>query len=158
MEVGSLPARGGCVRVLTCKNFRTTLGATEASYLAGDIYFFKLKEWENAGDAYLAVARTKPVGPHHRDALLNAITAFENVRKAQNAKGALPSDSKLGEAIDLYATLFPNDAEMAGLLVKNGDLFYAVRQLRRGRKALRARREKYPQNPVALHAGDRILE
>src|SRR5262249_42597653 len=93
--------------------FGTDAEATEIQYLLGDIYFFKLKKNEAAGDAYLAVGNSKPVGKMHKEALLNCITAYERVRKEKNAgRQILPSDKKMGEAIDLYATLFPKDPEI----------------------------------------------
>src|SRR5262249_11976656 len=39
--------------------------AVEAHYLLGDIYFFKLKKYEEAGDEYLRVGQSKPVGKLH---------------------------------------------------------------------------------------------
>ncbi len=51
--------------------------AVEVSYLAGDIYFFKLGQAERAGDAYLRVGESAPVGALHHDALLAAIGAYE---------------------------------------------------------------------------------
>lgn len=52
--------------------------AVEVSYLTGDIYLFKLGKKEQAGDAYLRVGESAPVGPLHRDALLAAIAAYED--------------------------------------------------------------------------------
>ncbi|HET6584468.1 MAG TPA: tetratricopeptide repeat protein, partial [Nannocystaceae bacterium] len=51
--------------------------AVELSYLAGDIYRIKLKQLERAGDSYLRVGESAPVGKLHRDALLAAIGAYE---------------------------------------------------------------------------------
>jgi tetratricopeptide (TPR) repeat protein len=50
--------------------------AVEVSYLAGDIYRIKLGQLERAGDAYLRVGESAPVGPMHRDALIAAIGAY----------------------------------------------------------------------------------
>jgi TolA-binding protein len=51
--------------------------AVEVSYLTGDIYRIKLGQLERAGDAYLRVGESAPVGALHRDALIAAIGAYE---------------------------------------------------------------------------------
>ncbi len=135
--------------------------ATEAHYLLGDIYFFKLKRYEEAGDSYLAVGKAKPVGKLHREALLQSINAYEKVRRERvtgSKREILPSDKHMGEAIDLYATLFPQDPEIAGVLLKNGQLFYDYGDYDEAVKRFGLIVEKYPKNPAAAAAGDRILE
>ena len=139
--------------------FGSDADAAEVHYLLGDIYFFKLKKNEDAGDAYLDVGKSKPVGKLHREALLNAISAYEKVRKEKNAgKALLPSDKKMGEAIDLYATLFPKDPEIANILLKNGELFYEHGEYDEAVKRFGRIVEAYPTSPVAAAAGDKILE
>lgn len=133
--------------------------AIEVHYLLGDIYYFKLKKNEEAGDAYLAAARMKPVGKLHREALLNAISAYEKVRKEKAAgKQILPSDKKMGEAIDLYATLFPKDPQIGNVLLKNGELFYEHGEYDEAVKRFGRIVETFPSSPVAAAAGDKILE
>ncbi len=133
--------------------------AGEVQYLLADIYFFKLKKNEEAGDAYLAVGRGKPIGKLHREALLNSISAYEKVRKEKNAgKQIIPSDKKMGEAIDLYATLFPKDPEIANILFKNGELFYDHGDYDEAVKRFGKIVEGWPSAPVAAAAGDKILE
>jgi TolA-binding protein len=135
--------------------------AVEVHYLLGDIYLLKLKKNEEAGDAYLAVGKSRPLGKLHREALLGAINAFEKVRRdraAQTGKQLLPSDHKMGEAIDLYVNLFPNDKEMADVLFKNGELFYDYGDYDEAVKRFGLIVEKYPKNPAAQAAGDKILE
>ncbi|RMH00183.1 MAG: hypothetical protein D6705_01000 [Deltaproteobacteria bacterium] len=65
--------------------------AVEISYLLGDIYFFKLDAPEKAGDAYLRVGESAPVGPLHRDALLAAMSAYERALERAPAEAAAPS-------------------------------------------------------------------
>ena len=141
--------------------------AVEVSYLLGDIHFLKTRDNEKAGDAYLFVGRSKPVGKLHKDALLNAITAYERLRQekrppqlqgATTAQALLPSDKKMGEAIDLYATLFPTDPEIAGILYKNGELFYDAGDYDEATKRFGLIVEKYPKSPAAQDAGNKILE
>ena len=57
-------------------HFGNDTDAVEVHYLLGDIYFFKLKKYEEAGDQYLAVGKSKPVGKLHREALLQAIASL----------------------------------------------------------------------------------
>jgi TolA-binding protein len=134
--------------------------AVEAQYLLGDIYLLKLKRNEAAGDAYLAVGRVKPVGKLHKEALLNAIAAYEKARREQPGGGAAlgPADKKMGEAIDLYATLFPADPEIAGLLFKNGERAFDHGEYDEAVKRFGLVVEKYPKSPAAGAAGDKILE
>jgi TolA-binding protein len=141
--------------------------AGEVHYLLGDIYYFKLKKNEDAGDEYLAVGRSKSAVPKpgeaktdlRREALLNSINAYERVRKEKNAgKQLLPSDKRMGEAIDLYATLFPKDPEIANILLKNGELFYEHGEYDEAVKRFGKIVEAYPTSPVAAAAGDKILD
>ncbi len=139
--------------------------AVEISYLLGDIHFLKTRKNEEAGDAYLFVGRSKPVGNLHKDALLNAITAYERVRQEKRPGGSAPSgqallstDKRMGEAIDLYATLYPTDPEIAGILYKNGELFYVAGDYDEAVKRFGLIVEKYPKNPAARDAGNKILE
>ncbi len=70
--------------------------AVEVSYLTGDIYFFKLGQAERAGDAYLRVGESAPVGPLHHDALLAAIGAYEQAM-AQAPATTTAAETKPGE-------------------------------------------------------------
>ncbi|MFI5290101.1 MAG: tetratricopeptide repeat protein, partial [Polyangia bacterium] len=139
-------------------------------YLLGDIYFFKLKKYDEAGDSYLAVGmaerppRPSPAGGKsvenlRKNALLNAISAYEKVR-AERAHGSeiLPSDKKMGQAIDRYATLYPKDPEIGNLLLKNGELFYEHGDYDEAVKRFGKIVEEFPSAPVAAAAGDKILE
>ncbi len=57
--------------------------AYEVEFYLAEILFHRLEKWREAGDAYLAAARMKPHGQYTRDALYNAIGAFERVREGQ---------------------------------------------------------------------------
>jgi TolA-binding protein len=135
--------------------------AVEIHYLLGDIYFFKLKKWEDAGDSYLAVGRSSPVGKLHKEALLQSIASYERIRKERGGasqRQTLPSDKKLGEAIDIYASLFPKDPEIANILFKNGELSYERGDYDEAVKRFGKIVEGWPSAPVANAAGDKILE
>jgi TolA-binding protein len=136
--------------------------AVEISYLLGDIYSFKLKKYELAGDAYLAVGRSKPVGKLHKDALMHAINAYETVRqnvmkKTPTLRTTLPSDTKMGDALVLYADLFPESKEITDILYKNGELFYDYGDYDEAITRFGLIVEKYPSHPTAAAAGDKIL-
>jgi hypothetical protein len=98
----------------------------EIRYYRADILYFKLGKTEQAGDEYLAVGKTTPVGELHKPALRNAMDAFEKARPrdTEGRKKLYDVDKKFGEAIDLYATLFPADASLVGVIFKNGQMFY----------------------------------
>jgi TolA-binding protein len=134
-------------------------GSTEIRYYRADILCFKLGKVEPAGDEYLAVGKSAPVGQFHRQALLNAMAAFEAARP-QNTAGRrqlYEVDKKFGEAIDLYATLFPADAAIVGVIFKNGQMFYDYGEFDEAIKRFGVIVTKYPKDPNAGPAGDRIL-
>ncbi|MFT3700507.1 MAG: tetratricopeptide repeat protein [Kofleriaceae bacterium] len=133
--------------------------ATEIRYYRADILCFKLGKVEDAGDEYLAVGKTAPVGPLHQQALLNAMGAFEAARPkdAASRKKIAPVDKKFGEAIDLYATLFPADDKLVGVIFKNGQMFYDYGEYDEAIKRFGVIVTKYPKDANAGPAGDRIL-
>src|SRR4029079_18666254 len=57
----------------------------EIRYYRADILCFKLAKIEAAGDEYLAVGKSAPVGKYHKDALFNAMNAFELARPKDTA-------------------------------------------------------------------------
>jgi TolA-binding protein len=134
--------------------------ALEIRVLRGDILFYKLGQYEAAGDEYLAVGKTAPVGPKHKEALLKAMQAFEKARP-QNVQGKrelLPVDKKFGEAVDLYVTLFPADPSLVDVVFKNGQMFFDYGEYDEAIKRFGVIVTRYPDHPDAGAAGDRILE
>ena len=133
--------------------------AVEIRYYRADILCFKLGKPEEAGDEYLAVGRSAPVGKLHKDALLTAMAAFEMARPKDTAgrHQLYPVDKKFGEAIDLYATLFPADPTLVGVLFKNGQMFYDYGEFDEAIKRFGVIVTKYPDDPNSGPAGDRIL-
>jgi TolA-binding protein len=55
--------------------------AYQINFYRGEILFHRLERYAEAGDSYLAAARINPRGELTRDALYNAIGAFEHVRE-----------------------------------------------------------------------------
>jgi cellulose synthase operon protein C len=133
--------------------------AVEIRYYRADILCFKLGKVEASGDEYLAVGKTAPVGKYHKDALFNAMNAFELARPKDTAgrHQLYPVDKKFGEAIDLYATLFPADKALVGVIFKNGQMFYDYNEYDEAIKRFGVIVTKYPDDENAGPAGDRIL-
>lgn len=132
----------------------------EVRYLRADILCFKLAKIEEAGDEYLAVGKSAPVGKLHKDALLNAMIAFEKARPKDIKVGRTklyPVDKKFGEAIDIYATLFQNDPTIVGVLFKNGQMFFDYGEYDEAIKRFGLIVTKYPKDQNAGAAGDKIL-
>jgi TolA-binding protein len=143
------------------QNFPDAADATELRYLRADILYFKLGRYDEAGRDYLAVGKSQPVGKYHKDALLQAMGAFEKVRKVSGnvAAGKVTESDKLfGEAADTYATLFPKDKEIVTVIFKNGQFFFDYGEYDEAVKRFGLIVEKYPDDPNAGPAGDRILE
>src|SRR5499427_5775131 len=138
-------------------NFGDAADAVELRYLRADILYFKLGKYEDAGREYLAVGKSQPVGKYHKDALLQAMGAFEKVRKFNDRK-TTESDRLFGEAADLYATLFPKDKEIVTVIYKNGQFFFDYGDYDEAVKRFGLIVERYPDDPNAGPAGDRILE
>ncbi|MBA3818644.1 MAG: tetratricopeptide repeat protein [Deltaproteobacteria bacterium] len=133
--------------------------AVEIRYYRADILFFKLGKTEEAGDEYLAVGKSAPVGKFHKDALKNAMDAYEKARPKDTAGRAkyYPVDKKFGEAIDLYATVFQDDPSIVGVIFKNGQMFFDYGEYDEAIKRFGVIVTKYPKDPNAGPAGDRIL-
>ncbi|HVX96543.1 MAG TPA: tetratricopeptide repeat protein [Polyangia bacterium] len=143
------------------QNFPDAADATELRYLRADILYFKLGRYEEAGREYLAVGKSQPVGKYHKDALMQAMGAFEKVRKVATGGGKreiTESDRLFGEAADTYATLFPKDKEIVTVVFKNGQFFFDYGDYDEAIKRFGLIVEKYPDDPNAAVAGDRILE
>ena len=153
------PDRGDSPDKAPSSPAKATEKAIEIRYYRADILCFKLAKVETAGDEYLAVGRTAPVGRYHKDALLNAMNAFELARPKDTAgrRQLYPVDKKFGEAIDLYATLFPADKTLVGVIFKNGQMFYDYGEFDEAIKRFGVIVTKYPDDENAGPAGDRIL-
>ncbi len=132
----------------------------EIRYYRADILYFKLGKTEEAGDEYLAVGKSTPVREDlHKPALRNAMDAFEKARPkdTEGRKKLYDVDKKFGEAIDLYATLFPADSSLVGVIFKNGQMFYDYGEYDEAIKRFGVIVTRYPKDPNAGPAGDRIL-
>jgi TolA-binding protein len=146
------------------EQFGEGAGAAEVRYLRGDILYFKLGDFRGAGQEYLAVGRAKPVGPHHKEALLNAMNAFEKLRQPAAAgagrrkREVTDDDRRFAEAADLYSTLFPTDKDIVTVIYKNGQFFYDHGDYDEAVKRFGLIIEQHPDSPTAAAAGERLLE
>ena len=153
----------------------------DATFYLAEILFHRLGKPEEAGDSYLRAARQNPQGKFSKDALYNAIVAFESVRSkeltgckagiAPQPTAAAPgadakpdpcretdTDHKFSDAVALYVKQYPNDPEVPGILFRQGRLYFdrgiydpAIRQF--GQLL-----DSYPQSEFAATAGELVLE
>ena len=65
--------------------FPETPASYDLRFYRAEILYHRLARPADAGDEYLRAARARPEGEHTRDALLNAISAYERVREASLA-------------------------------------------------------------------------
>lgn len=144
------------------QHFGDGVDAAELRYLRADVLYFKLARYADAGDEYLAVGKSLPIGKYHKDALLQAMGSFEKLRNPAGAgrgkRQVTDSDRKFAEAADTYAVLFPNDKEIVTVIYKNGEFFYDYADYDEAVKRFGLIVERYPDNPNARPAGDRILD
>ena len=140
--------------------FEENENASEVRYLRAEILFFKLEKIEQAGDEYLAVGKTAPIKKFHKDSLRKAMAAFKQLRPKNIGKRRelSPVDRKFAAATDLYATLFPADKEIVGVIFENGQLFYDYGDYDEAIKRFGLIVTKYPNDKNAGAAGDRILD
>jgi len=142
------------------ETFPDAADGIELRYLRADILYFKLGRLADAGDEYLRVGKSKPAGPYHKDALLQAMNAFEKLRRPTPGarREITESDRKFADAADLYATLFPKDREIVTVIYKNGQFFFDHGDYDEAVKRFGLIIERYPEDTNAGPAGDRILE
>jgi TolA-binding protein len=152
-------------------HFGTDDHAIEIRFLHAEILYYKLHKNEDAGDEYLAVGKTAPPANAtkeifaqydklHKEALLKAMEAFEKARPAGvvGKRQLTDVDKKFAEATDLYATLFPADPQIVTVIYKNGQMFFDYGDYDEAIKRFGLIVTKYPNDPNAGSAGDRILD
>jgi TolA-binding protein len=135
--------------------------AVEIRFLRAEILKYKFDKQVAAGDEYLLVGKTAPVGKYHKEALLKAMDSFEKARPeidASKRKELLPVDRKFAEAVDLYVKLFPGDDAMVSIVFKNGQLFYDYGDYDEAVKRFGLIVTEFPDHENAGAAGDRILD
>jgi TolA-binding protein len=135
-------------------------------YLA-EILFHRLNENAEAGDMYLAAAKKNPKGELTKDALYNAIGAFERIREKEIVRcSAAPSapcpetenDKKFSQAIELYASYYPNDPDLPEILFRQGKLYYDRHIYDPAVRLFGQLLDRFPNSPYASDAGELVLD
>ncbi len=140
--------------------------AYEAHFNLGEICFHHLGQTSRAAEAYLAAVRLSPNGPWSRDALYNALAALESAREAefQAAKTAgqkqreTPTDKQLTQAMELYASTYPDDPALPELLFRQGRLYYDYELYDPAVRQWGLLLEKHAASSHAREAGELILD
>lgn len=135
------------------------------AFYLGEVLFHRLKRYPEAGNAYLTAAEKNPKGEFTKDALYNAIGAFEQVRETELAQCApdkpcpeTDNDKAFSRAISLYAATFPNDPELPEILFRQGKLYYDRRIYDPAVRLFGELLERYPNSPFAADAGELVLD
>ncbi|GAB4198941.1 MAG: hypothetical protein OHK0013_08620 [Sandaracinaceae bacterium] len=68
---------------LYLRHFPEEQASYDIHFYRAEILFHRLQRFPEAGEEYVSAARLRPDGPYTRDALYNAIGAFEHVREEQ---------------------------------------------------------------------------
>jgi TolA-binding protein len=75
------------------EHFQSSSSSYEVMFYLAEILFHRLGRAEEAGDYYLKAARANPSGKFSKDALYNAVIAFESVR-TKELSGCKPQSNK----------------------------------------------------------------
>ncbi len=139
--------------------------AYRIQFYSGEILFHRLARNGEAGEAYMAAAQLNPKGEFTRDALYNAIGAFERVREGEikqcNDSAPCPeteNDKRFSRAIELYASYFPNDPDLPEILFRQGKLYYDRHIYDPAVRMFGELLERFPQSPYAADAGELVLD
>jgi tetratricopeptide (TPR) repeat protein len=127
--------------------------AKELRFLRAEILYFKLERAEEAGDEYMAVGS--------KDALLKAMAAYEKLRPkdiAGQKRKLTAADRKFAAAVDAFARDYPADPQVVLVIYRNGQLFFDYGDYDEAVKRFGLIVTKYPDDPNAGAAGDKILE
>ena len=126
---------------------RRPRSAIEIRYYRADILFFKLGKAEEAGDEYLAVGKSAPVGKYHKDALLNAMDAFEKARPKDTAgrTQALPRRQEVRRGDRPLRDAVPRRPDARRRDLQERPDVLRLRRVRRGDQALRRDRHEVPE-------------
>ena len=161
--------------------------AYEINFYLAEIQFHRLKDFNGAGKAYLRAARLNPKGELTHDALYNAIIAFETARVAElqackpqeggaaAGSGTAPAlrggasvlppecqetetDRSFSEAVAFYIELYPNDPEVAGILFRQGRMYFERKIYDPAVRQFGQILQSYPKSEYAAAAGELVLE
>jgi TolA-binding protein len=137
------------------------------TFYLGEVLFHRLGRYGEAGDAYLRAAQKNPKGEFTKDALYNAIGAFERVREKEVGVCAADvktpcaetdNDKKFSQAIELYASYYPDDPDLPEILFRQGKLYYDRRIYDPAVRMFGQLLDRYPSSPFAADAGELVLD
>jgi len=152
---------------LYLEHFDNSRESYRLTFYLGEVLFHRLGRNSEAGDAYLKAAQKNPKGEFTKDALYNAIGAFERVRETEIGNCAADvkapcaeteNDKKFSEAIELYASYYPNDPDLPEILFRQGKLYYDRRIYDPAVRMFGQLLERFPQSPFAADAGELVLD
>lgn len=146
--------------------FDSSPRAYEAQFNLGEIHFHHLGNAIAAADAYLSAVRLRPGGPWSHGALYNALAALENAREAEfqavraagKKQAESATDRKLTEAMELYASTYPDDPELPEMLFRQGRLYYDYEVYDVAVRQWGLLLEKHAGSSYARSAGELILD
>jgi len=143
--------------------------AYEVQFYVGEIDFFRLEHYLDAATHYLAAAKGIPateksgeLANMRHDALYNALVALSREMDARGPKraekGETEADKKYAEALDLYATFYPNDPQLPAMFYRQGRYYFENGNYDSAVKIWGMLLEKFPNSEQSRDAGDSILE
>ncbi|MBV9946461.1 MAG: tetratricopeptide repeat protein, partial [Myxococcales bacterium] len=140
--------------------------AYEVHFNLGEIDFFRLQRNLDAATHYLAAAKgiprgegSGPLATMRHDALYNALVALSREMDVRReGKGESEADKKYAEALDLYATFYPNDPQLPAMFYRQGKYFFDNGNYDSAVKIWGMLLEKFPGSAQSRDAGDSILE
>ena len=136
-------------------------------FYLGEVLFHRLERYPEAGEAYLKAAEKNPEGEFTKDALYNAIGAFERVREKEVGNcqkdvstpcAETENDKKFSKAIELYAAYYPDDPDLPEILFRQGKLYYDRRIYDPAVRMFGQLLDRYPESPFAADAGELVLD
>jgi TolA-binding protein len=156
----------------------------DVTFYLAELLFHRLDRKEEAGEYYLKAAKANPKGKFTKDALYNAIMAFESVRTQElsgcgktgaapqaqvtvkpaadggkpDACQETPTDHKFSDAVALYVQLFPSDPEVPGILFRQGRMYFERGIYDPAIRQFGQLLDSYPNSEYAATAGELVLE
>jgi TolA-binding protein len=135
------------------------------SFYLAEILFHRLNQDAEAGEMYLSAAKKNPRGELTKDALYNAIGAFERIREKEivrcTSSAPCPeteNDKKFSQAIELYASYYPNDPDLPEILFRQGKLYYDRHIYDPAVRLFGQLLDRFPNSPYASDAGELVLD
>ena len=149
---------------LYLSRFRKNENAYDVYFYAAEIEYHRLGRDSEAARDYLACAKMNPKGGLSRDALFNALSALERLREKELEAGKGKSgeetetDKRFAEALAFYAQEYPNDPEIPGFLLNQGNTYYEHKVYDPAIKIYGELLTRYPKSKEAGEAGEKMLD